>query len=382
MPQVKHKDDDPIDPVSFSSVWRTTLALLECFRDRPAPTCAFLFAVAFWIAGINRIIWPELIDPVSANVNLTRDVLYDPAGMPWRRYVLHAFWPLESGYIRGFFLSSMLLIQGYTLEYEVGTTQFVLLLLGLHAVSGLILLYFQLVLYHVSLEPALVALCMVMHRINPKVHTDGLDKSLRVPFQIEPRWHLWFLQASLLLLAEDFPTTLLIHAVGLFVGGCLALRDPEVWLDGWRAGRERSFGIGAPVHIALLLFTLLFMPLTAPAWPKNFLYALVDGSALQRSWWSTAFPGSQPLLHLAMFGMLSMQAYLICKLLIAFAFPLLLSPFRMWTKFYAGACVLLIMYSMNSSVWQVPHIGFVTLWYLAWSLWKLTGLESAHYHRA
>merc|ERR1719343_1032645 len=102
-----------------------------------------------------------------------------------------------------------------------------------------------------------------MHRVNPKLHTDGLDKSMQVPFAIEARWHFWFLQIVLLLMAEDFPSVLVNHGVGMLVGGVLTLRDPEVWLEAWGAARERSFGIGAPVHIALLLFTLTFMPLTA-----------------------------------------------------------------------------------------------------------------------
>jgi len=374
--------EDPIKPLSFSSAWRTTMALMEVFRDRPAPACAFLCAVALWMSAICRMVWPHLMDPIGANVCLTREVLYNPLSLDWRKYALHPFWPLEFGYIRGFLLSAVLLLEGYTLEYEVGTASFMLLLVGLHSACAAVLLYFNLAVCHVSLEPVLVALGVVMHRVNPKVHTDGLDKSLRVPFMIEPRWHLWIIQSCLLMLAEDFPRAMIYHAVGLAVGGVLTLRDPEVWVEAWTAARQRSFGIGAPVHIALLLFTFTFMPLTGATFPDGMLHSIIDGSAFSPSWWQTKFPGSPPLLHMAMLGAVSTEAYLICKLMISFVFPLLVSPFRIWTKFYAGGCILLLMYTMNSESWHVPHLGFATICYLVWALWKLPGLEAAHAHRA
>lgn len=379
--QVKQAED-PIHPVSFSSAWRTTMAQMEIYRDRPAPTCAFLMAVAFWLAAICRMVWPHLMDPKGANVCLSPEVLFNPLALDWRRWVLHPFWPLEFGYIRGFFLSTLLLIEGYTLEYEVGTASFILLVVGLHVSCAAILLYFGFTDCHLSLEPALVALGVVMHRVNPKVHTDGLDKSLRVPFMIEPRWHLWFLQSILLLMAQDFPQAIVYHLVGLIVGGVLTLRDPEVWVEAWNAARERSFGIGAPVHVVLMLFAFTFMPHIGNSFPGGLLHAIVDGSALAPSWWKTKFPGSPPLLHMAMLGAVAGEAYFICKLLISFAWPLLVSPFRIWTKFYAGACILILMYTMNSQMWGVPHMGFMTTAYLVWALWKLPGLERAHAHRA
>mmetsp|Transcript_30728 Transcript_30728/g.77411 ORF Transcript_30728/g.77411 Transcript_30728/m.77411 type:complete len:382 (-) Transcript_30728:6-1151(-) len=381
MPEVI-KQEEPVQPNSLSGAWRTTMALMETFRDRPAPTFAFLTALASWGAAFSRLCWPRFADPEEAGVCLLRDVLVAPYPGEWRRYVLHPLWPLEPGYIRAFFASAVLLLEGYTLEYEVGTSQFTGALVGLHVVAAAVLLHFGFVACHLSLEAVLVALAVVMHQVNPKVHTDGLDKSMRVPFAIEPRWHVWFLQSILLLMTSDFPKALVVHGAGLAVGGALALRDPQVWIDAWNAARARSFGIGATVHIALLLFTLLFMPLTTQSLPGDFFAALLDGRVLSRAWWQTSSPGSPALLHLALAGLMSSEALFICKLIISFAFPLLLTPFRMWTKFYTGACVLLCMYAMNSPVWRYPHVGFLVLMYLAWALWKLPGLEPAKQHSA
>lgn len=356
------------------------MALMEMFRDRPAPTCAFLVALATWGAAGYRIFWPDLADPASAGVCLLRDVLFAPYPGEYRRYLLHALWPLEPGYIRAFLTSAALVLEGYALEYEVGTVQFTGALVGLHVVAAAVLLHFGFLACHVSLEAVLAALAVMMHLVNPKVHTDGLDKSMRVPFAIETRWHLWFLQSIVLCMTSDFPKALVVHGVGLLVGGALALRDPQVWIDAWNAARARSFGIGATVHIALLLFALVFMPLTTQKLPGDFFAALVDGRVLSRAWWQAATPGSPALLHLALAGMMSPEALLICKIVISFAFPLLLTPFRMWTKFYAGACVLLCMYAMNSPAWRYPHMGFLVLIYLVWALWKLPGLEPTKQH--
>ncbi|CAE8692173.1 unnamed protein product, partial [Polarella glacialis] len=64
-------------------------------------------------------------------------------------------------------------------------------------------------------------------------------------------------------------------------------------------------------------------------------------------------------------------AWFICKLLIGFSSPLLLSPFRLWAKFYTGACMLLMMYAMNCEQWRYPHIGFFALGYLVVAFWQL-----------
>lgn len=365
MPEIVTQDD-PIQPASLSSAYRTTMTLMEVFRNRPAPAFAFSLCLATWSVAAARLVWPELLDPSAAGVCISPDL----AAWEWRR-LLHALWPLEPSYLRGALTSAALLLEGYALEHELGTAHFASLAVGLQAATALVLLYNRLLPCHVSLEATTAALAGVVHIVNPKVHSDGLDKSIRVPFAIEARWHVWALQAVLLLVAGDFVAALLNYAVGMLAAAVLALRDPDVVLRAWEALQARSFGVGASLHMALLVFTLLFMPLTASTWPGGLLQAVTDGRALRRSWWQAEAPGSPALLHLALSGQIAPQALFISKLCISFAMPLLLSPFRLWAKFYAGACLLLLMYAMNTPVWHYPHAAFFALAYLAWAFWRL-----------
>lgn len=378
MPEVV-KHEDPISAFSPSALWRTTVVQMEVYRDRPAPACALLLFLAAFSASIYRLCRPEAVDPQVAGVCLSWDALFVPHPSKWQRYLLHALWPLEPGYIRAFLTNTVLIVEGYALEYEVGTAHFLGLLLGLHLASAAILLHFRFTPCDISLEPALVALAAVMHRVNPKLHSDGLDKSVRVPFPVEPRWHLWIILGVLLLMASRFPEALAAHATGLTVGAVCAFRDPEVWQGSLQALRERSFTVGAGVHVALFVFSILFMPMTAKDLPAGGLSAILDGRVLRPSWWRLAVPSSPPALHLALVGQLAPEALFICKLMIVSACPLLLSPFRIWTRFYAGACVLLVMYAMNSPEWRYPHAGFVAFAYLAWAFWKLPNMEFSKY---
>merc|ERR1711920_1104108 len=175
---------------------------------------------------------------------------------------------------------------------------------------------------------------------------------------------------------------LAIHTAGILVGAVPVIRDPDAWSDAFRALRTRSFGIGATVHVAMLFFTVLFMPLIAKEIPAGWLTAVLDGRAFRAAWWRASVPSSAPLLHMALLGTIAGEAYFICKLMVAFLCPLLLSPFRIWTKFYAGGCVMLAMYAMNSDEWRYPHIGFISLLYLSWAFWKLPNMQFAKDHVA
>merc|ERR1712060_955312 len=250
------------------------------------------------------------------------------------------------------------------------------LFLGLHVGAAVALLHFRFTLCFISLEPVIAAIAVVMHRVNPKIHTDGLDKSIRVPFAVEPRWHMWILLSMLLLIAQDFPQAFSVQAVGLAVGGTYVLRNPEVWFDSWTALRMRTFTVGAAVHVMLFVFAILFMPLTAQTLPDDAINAILDGRALRLYWWQGNMKSSLPMLHMATVGQMSTESFFICKMLLAFACPLLLSPFRIWARFYAGACILLMMYAMNSPEWRYPHLGFFSLAYLAWAFWKLPNMEA------
>jgi len=373
MPVVKQ--EDPILAVSPSGFWRSSIAQLHIYQDRPAPTCAFLLALAIWMTAVCRLVWPDIANPIAASACLLRDVLLRPNPAEWRRYLLHCLWPLEPGYARGFLVSVALLLQGYAFEYEVGTLHFTCLLLGVQIASSVVLLYFRFMVCFISTEPALAALAVVMHRVNPKIHTDGLDKGIRVDFVVEPRWHVWMIESMLLLNASDFPTALAVHAVGYVIGAVCILRDPDAWNDCWNIFRERSPAVGRAVHIVLFFFVIVFMPLSALDFPSDALFAFLDGRALRLAWWRAAVPASSPLLHMALAGQLGTEALYLCRLLTAFALPLLLTPLIMWTRVYAVACVILLMYSMNSGDFRYPHVGYLVLLYLTWAFWKLPDLR-------
>jgi len=376
MPQVVHRsEEENISPLSISGVWRSIAAQLEVYRERPAPTCAFLLALATWLAAVYRMLRPEERNANTAGICLDPAALYLAQGIEWRRYLLHALWPLEPGFLRGCLSSTALMILGYSLEYELGTFHFAALLLGLQLGTSFLLLHFRFSLCHSSFEPALAGLAVVMHRANPKVHTDGLHKSLKLPFEIEPRWHMWVILALLMLQAYAFPEALVAHVVGLAAGTFCAVRDPEAWIDSLRSIACRSFTFGAGAHVALLVFSVTFMPLAVPELPSDgfshFQAAFADGRAFQLSWWRDGIPSSPPLIHMAVGGQISGEAYFICKLLISFALPLVLSSLRMWAKFYAGFIFILMMYAMNCELWRYPHAGFFTLGYLVIAFWKL-----------
>eukprot|EP00929_Paragymnodinium_shiwhaense_P108479 TRINITY_DN74794_c0_g1_i1.p1 TRINITY_DN74794_c0_g1~~TRINITY_DN74794_c0_g1_i1.p1 ORF type:complete len:380 (-),score=52.38 TRINITY_DN74794_c0_g1_i1:148-1287(-) len=368
--------EDPIQPFSLTGLWRSILSMMDIFRERPAPACAFILCLLSWAASLYRIFNPQWTEAELAGACLTRDVLFGLQAAEWRRFALHIFWPLEAGYVRGFFLSAAMIIQGYALEYEVGTPHFTAMLLGCHAVASATLLYFRLSICDVSLEPSLAALAIVIHRINPKVHTNGLDKAVRLPWAIEPRWHIWLIEVILLLSAGNFPRALAVHFSGYLAGALLMLREPDLLFDAWHSVKTGSERIGFAVHVTLLIFALFFMPVSAQEYPSDIIFALCDGRALRLAWWSEAVPASPPLLHMGLAGLAASEATYICKLMITMALPLLVSPLRLWLKFYAVGCVLLAMYCMNSNGWRFPHIGFVVIVYLAWAFWKLPSMQT------
>jgi len=377
MPQVV-RQEEPIEALSLSSFWRTTIVQMEVYRDRPAPVCTMLLFLALLGAAVYRIFEPSATDPEAFGACLTPGAVFTPSMSLWPRYLLHFLWPLEPGYLRSFLANTALLVLGYSLEYEIGTVQFATLLWGIHLATSAILLYFGVTTCHTSVEAAVAGLVVVAHRVNPKIHSDGCDVSIRVPFAIEPRWHLWLILGILMLSAPNFPAVLAVHLAGFAMGFVCVLRDPEVLVSAWQ-DVSRSFTMGAFLHVAFFLFSVLFMPLTSSEPPVRG-QDIVSGRMLQLSWWRKGPGSSAPLLHMGVSGELASEALFICKLMIAFACPLLLSQYRVWSKVYAGACVLLAMYSMNSEVWVYPHVGFIALFYFAWAFWKLPSADYSKYH--
>lgn len=365
------QEEEHVSGLSPTSFWRSTLAQLHVYPDRPAPTCCFLLLLATWAAGLYRMFAPEAVSPQDAGVCLLPQALFRPSLGEWFRYMLHAFWPMEPGLLRGALTSTLLVLQGYACEYEMGTSRFVGLLVCSHGLAAALLLYLRLTVCFVSLDAALAGMALVCHRVNPKIHTNGLDPAVRLPFAVEPRWHIWALLALKLLAADNFPYALATYGAGLLAGGLCLAREPQAWSDVRSAFRRRSAKIGLVVHVAGLMFVMVFVPLTLPeSVLPNVYYALTSGSALDVAWWRS-LPSSPPLLHLSLMGVLGGELPFIVRLLFALSVPLLLSPFLLWSKVYAGACVLILMYTMNSGVWGCPHLGFVSLVYFVWAFWKL-----------
>jgi len=361
--------EEVIDPISISGAWRSTVAQLRVYRDRQTPVFAFCLLLALWGAGLVRCVLPRVSSPAAIGACLSPHVLSSPGLADWRSFALHMLWPPERGYFRGILTSFAHIILGYNLELQYGTVYFAGLFLGLHFVSSFLLLYYGATTCHVSTEAILAGMAAVMHHHNPKIHAEALDKTIRVPFAIEPRWHLWIILSLLLLIARDFTLALTLQASGLLVAGVYLLREPEAWAFLRRALVVRSPGVGIVIHIGLLFFTLTFVPLIL-ALPNGLSKAIAGGDVLSWSWWRSQ-QSSPALLHLALMQVLSDEVLVICKLLLATALPLLLSPCRMWLRGYAFACVFLAMYTMVSPAWHYPHLGFVALLYLAWAFWGL-----------
>ncbi|OLQ03170.1 hypothetical protein AK812_SmicGene13896 [Symbiodinium microadriaticum] len=376
MPQVVHRsEEEDIPPLSLSGVWRSVAVQLEVYKERPAPSCAFSLALLTWVAALYRILRTDFPPPGPAGLCMDPAAVRFAQGFEAKRWLLHALWPLEPGYLRGFLSSSLLLVLGYSLEYELGSVHFCGLLLGLQIGAAFLLLHFRFSMCVISLEPAMAGLAVIAHRVNPKVHSDGLGAALKLPFEVEPRWHIWVLLGLLLMQAGDFPNALVVHAAGLLLGAVVVLREPEVWGDAWHALVGRSFTCGAVAHIVLFVFTIVFMPLTVPEAPPDMLAlfqaALADGRLFKLSWWRDSIPSSLPLLHMAISGQLGGEALYICRFLLSIALPLLLSSMRLWTRLYSVFFVILLMYTMNSPTWRYPHCGFFSLFYLVVAMWKL-----------
>ncbi|CAE7378242.1 TL1 [Symbiodinium sp. KB8] len=357
--------EEDIPPLSLSGVWRSVAVQLEVYKERPAPSCAFSLALLTWVAALYRILRTDFPPPGPAGLCMDPAAVRFAQGFEAKRWLLHALWPLEPGYLRGFLSSSLLLVLGYSLEYELGSVHFCGLLLGLQIGAAFLLLHFRFSMCVISLEPAMAGLAVIAHRVNPKVHSDGLGAALKLPFEVEPRWHIWVLLGLLLMQAGDFPNALVVHAAGLLLGAVVVLREPEVWGDAWHALVGRSFTCGAVAHIVLFVFTIVFMPLTVPEAPPDMLAlfqaALADGRLFKLSWWRDSIPSSLPLLHMAISGQLGGEALYICRFLLSIALPLLLSSMRLWAVAQEGMCFASGSFELSRLQTRLYSVFFVIL---------------------
>jgi len=273
--------------------------------------------------------------------------------------------PVEQGFFRGLMTSTILVIEGYSLEYTIGTQRFAALFLLFHLLSAAILLWLQLLPCVVSLEAALSAMAIVMHCENPGIHTHGMRDSVKVPFVVESRWHVWMLIAAAELWTSGFVYSVWLHAVGLIVGAIYVLRDRELVFALLSMIRRRSPRVGRALYVSVLFFVMSYVPLMMLGPYTGPTQAILT---LCAEW--NAMYASPPLLPLVFANALGPEPLFICKLLIVCAPGLLLSPFVMWTRFYASACVLLTMYTMGSQGFNFPHLSFLVLVCLAWVFWN------------
>lgn len=177
-PQVVHRSsEEDIPCLSFSGVWRSCLVQLEVYKQRPAGF-GFFVALCSWLAAVYRAVRP--LDGSQVCLDLHTLFLY--RGLD-SRYLLHVLWPLEPGLLRSCLSSTLLLLLSYCLEHELGTKHFVALMLGLQLGSAVLLLHLGLLPCLTSLEPCFAGLAMVMQRVNPKVHSDGLPEGLKLPWE-------------------------------------------------------------------------------------------------------------------------------------------------------------------------------------------------------
>merc|ERR1712007_108615 len=129
--------------------------------------------------------------------------------------------------------------------------------------------------------------------------------------------------------------------------------------------RRRSPRIGRVLYVSVLFFVMSYVPLMMLGPYTGPTQAILT---LCSKW--NAMYASPPLFPLAFAQALGPEPLFICKILIVCAPILLLSPFVMWTRFYAGACALLTMYTMGSDGFNFPHISLFVFVCLAWLFWN------------
>lgn len=367
--------EEPIAPVSFQGVLRSCAVQFRVYQERDPPVFAFCLGLCIWTVAALRMF--GFVQASNESICLHSNAVVFPNASEWRRYLGHAVWPMEPGYVRNFLVSTILIMQGYSLEYQIGTLHFATLFILFQGICSLVLLHFRFATCLLSIEPALAGMLVVMHRENPGIHSDSFDKGEKVPWTIEPRWHVWILFLFLHWASADYASALACHVVGAGAGLLVALREPQAWAWAFKTMIYRPPGFGLGVHFTLFFFSVLFIPLTTQTLPQDLLGAIMDGRVFSGQYWSAVNAGaSLPLLHMALAGMVAPQVLFILKTLIGLGPVLVLSTVHGWFKFYTLFLFITLMYCMNTPFWQYPHAGFLLLPYFMWAFWALPGSQS------
>jgi len=329
-----------------------------------APSFCFLFALAIWVMFLF-VNFVRRMEPGEAygSFCLPLDLLIKPNASDWSRYVLHIL-VVDGSWFRTWLMSTSVMILGYCLELQVGTTSFYLMFLALHLLSTVGSLFLKLTGCVASFETTMTALAVAMHWENPQIHAHAVDPGIRVPFVIEPRWHLWILEMLMVMTCPRGPVAALqLRGLGLLVGLFWVLREPAAWSGmmefAWSKPRRMFL-----LNVALLLAGTAYLPLsfTELSW-EQFSGASSDGRLLQWTWWQQ-LPSTPPLLGL------NPPTDFVLSAVFGSSVMVFLSPEQIgWGSYYAYALLILVISAMCLPFWHLPHLGFFIVLYLIYGFY-------------
>eukprot|EP00451_Oxyrrhis_marina_P003946 CAMPEP_0204263274 /NCGR_PEP_ID=MMETSP0468-20130131/8236_1 /ASSEMBLY_ACC=CAM_ASM_000383 /TAXON_ID=2969 /ORGANISM="Oxyrrhis marina" /LENGTH=384 /DNA_ID=CAMNT_0051238031 /DNA_START=8 /DNA_END=1162 /DNA_ORIENTATION=+ len=350
--------EDPIDALSPSGVVKSSFCLMYLWRVGKAPVFTVLLNTAIWGNYLYRI----FMEPASKEqVCLLPDLLYAPNPGDWPRYL--GYFLFTPNFVRTVHVTSFLGALGYTLERDrMGTFMYSALFVILSACIPAVCFFLNISNCMAGLESTAFAVAVVTHHQNILVRSDGVDKGVQVPFDIEPRWHIWAIAGLMLIFAEPGEACELV--VGMVLGLIWVLKDPEVW------GQLASSLKPARRHIALT--TVLYVVGMFVA-PLSVLQIQFDGNidVANWSWWTTTFP-STPSLGKIVAEAPNAVGRELCILakIVTIALPMIAMSER---THYACALVLplvlMIMYVMQTAFFHIPHLGYVLLVAVAYRAW-------------
>lgn len=329
---------------------KSIFSLLHVFSNRvKAPPFCFLFFLTMWaVWWLDRF---EYLDTSAWALPPRVDQIR--GADQWANAFLHWFAP--QGFFRTCWVGSALLILGYTYEELLGTTFFMMRFLVAHGALLVFISFFNLEPVAIrGIEPTLVCLACLCHFENPKVSPQAIrDDFLKIKsFVIEPRWHLWLVMITLLILHPSRRWNLILgqYALGLFLGTLYCVRYPVIWssISDVCRRRWRFF-----FQLALYAVTVVFLPVTAHEMTVSFENVLGN----------SAFS----LLNICLYVEPLPQVFLLLALSLAFLPLAVLLVDRQYFSWipgvYAVVCIMLGMYVMNTQSWLYVNVGFVSLLY-------------------
>ena len=210
MSQVRRQADEIITPTSLKGMWRSIAAAFEQRRVSPLQPVSAMLSVAVLI----RFCYASILAQGTHGSCVSAHALRDPLPL-----MLSFITP--DSFMRMMGLLALLAINGIAIEQQIGSLR-----LGLILGASLIVLsaVFSQLLPTLcfpaseSLGPILVISTLLIHANNSRVFSGALPASVRVPFDIELRWHAWVI-LIIYTMTTDLDT-LRVYGVALVVGAC------------------------------------------------------------------------------------------------------------------------------------------------------------------